>query len=151
MRLYSRERQPVFSLQHFLNVSNYFLTNLNYETSSIACLQLDDQHGLYHRSQTRHISEERLGEAGYANAQVSQHIVYVFAVLGRVREAARIDKKGWMLEERGRAGWRHRFADGVVGAVPDDFIRFIFEDCSKKWFNAFDVNIVSFRSEFKSQ
>jgi hypothetical protein len=44
------------------------------------------KHGLCRRSQTRHISEERLGEAGYANVQVSQlllqHIVYVFAVLG---------------------------------------------------------------------
>jgi predicted DNA repair protein MutK len=86
-------------------------------------------------------------ETGYANVQMSkfllQHIVYVLAVLGRVREAARVDRNGCMLERRGRARWRRRFGNGVVDSVPDDFIRFIFEDCSKKWLNAFDVKVVS--------
>jgi hypothetical protein len=66
----------------------------------------------------------------------------VFAVLGRVREAARVGGNGCLLEGRGRAGWRRRFGDGVVYSIPDDFVRLTFEDCVEQRSYSFDVEIV---------
>jgi len=104
------------------------------------------EHGLCRRPQTWHISKDRLEETGYANVQASQlllqHVVYVFTVLGRIREAARIDGQGCLLEGRGRAGRRRRFGDGIVDCIPGEFVRLMFEDRVEQRSYSFDVEIV---------
>ena len=66
----------------------------------------------------------------------------MFAVLRRVREAARVDGKGCLLEGRGRAGWRRGFGDGLVDCIPDEFVGLTFEDCVEQRSYSFDVEIV---------
>lgn len=104
------------------------------------------EHSLCRRSQTWHVSEECLEKTGYANVQVSQlllqHIVYVFAVLCRVRKAARVNRQGSLLEERGRAGWRRRLGDSIVHSIPNEFIGLKFEDGVEQRSYSFGVEIV---------
>jgi hypothetical protein len=104
------------------------------------------EHGLCRRPQTWHISKERLEETRYANVQVFQlllqRVVYVFAVLGRVRETARIDGQVCLLEGRGRAGWRRRFGDGIVDCISGEFVRLMFEDRVEQRSYSLSVEIV---------
>jgi hypothetical protein len=75
----------------------------------------------------------------------------VFAVLRRVREAARVDGKGWLLEGRGRAGWRRQFSDGVVYSIPDDFVGLKFEDRIEQRSYSFGVKVIRADCSIKLQ
>jgi hypothetical protein len=91
------------------------------------------EHGLCRCSQSWHVSKVRVKETGYANVQLAQfllqHAIYMFAVLGRVREAARIDLQRCLLEGRGRAGRRRGFSDGFVYPIPNNLIGLVVDDC----------------------
>jgi hypothetical protein len=63
------------------------------------------------------------------SARYTQHIVDVFAVLGQVREAARIDRQWCLLEGRGRAGRWRGFGNSFVYPIPNNLIGLVVDNC----------------------
>jgi hypothetical protein len=81
-----------------------------------------------------------------------EDVIHVFAVFGRIGEAAGVAQPRGLLEGRGyRSGSRGGFGDDVVDSLPDDgIIGMVREGCVKERLDAVEVEVVGVDGRIKS-
>ncbi len=82
-----------------------------------------------------------------------EDIIHVFAVFGRISEAASVAQPWGLLKGRGyRSGRWGGFGDGIVDSVPDEgVVGMVREDYVEKRLDAVEVEVVRVEREFKAQ